>query len=228
MRKGARKQQGQHSGSSTEAPPKPNLVELVGELEQSTEQFQDIVRRYPTEPATEENLPVRFPLNLRWRPRVGEGEPLGPAAEVIAWTDQLRAHLINLEQYFSDWQDRPEALERFPLAESAHSFRGYQGVPHDDLIRKLKEHRRRLLVEAEKQRVLLPQTLPGLLKQVRSDLGLSQHEAAGEVGVSPDTYKSWEQGRAFPRGINHSQIKRFLERVPAQAPQGAVSSGDPV
>ena len=228
MRKGVRKQQSQHSGSSAKARHKPSVVELIGELEMLTEQLQAIVRRYPTEPATEENLPVRFPLNLRWRPRTDEGEPRGTAAGVIAWTDQLRAHLVNLEQYFSDWQERPEALARFPLAGYPHNFRGYQGVPHDDLIGKLKEHKRLLLVEAEKQRVLLPQTLPDLLRQARSELGLSQSEAAGDVGVSLDTYKSWEQGRAFPRGINHSRIKQFLDRVPAQKPQGAASSGNPV
>ncbi len=228
MRKGLPKQQAAHSGSSTDTRHKPSLVELLGELEQLTEQFQAILRRYPTEPASEENLRVRFPLNLRWRPRTGEGEPSGVEVEVIRWTDRLRVHLINLDRYFSDWQERPEALHRFPLGDYPLSFRGYQGVDHDDLIGKLNEHKRLLFVEAEKQRVLLPQTLPYLLRQAREELGLSQREVARDLRVSVDTYKSWEQGRAFPRGINHSQIKQFLDQVLAQKPRGAVSSGDPV
>jgi DNA-binding transcriptional regulator YiaG len=159
---------------------------------------------------------------------VGEGEPSGAAAEVIAWTDRLRVHLVDLERYFSDWQERPEALDRFSLAEYPLSFRGYQGVKHDDLIGMLNEHKRLLLVEAEKQLVPLPQTLPDLLRQARTKLGLSQREAAGEVGVSADTYKGWEQARAFPRGMNHLQIRQFLDRGREPRLGSAPSSGDPV
>lgn len=227
MRTGAQKRKRQHSGRSIELRDKPTLLELVEELEQLIEQFQAILRRRPVEPATEENLPVRFPLNLRWRPRVGEGEPGGAAAEVIAWTDRLRVHLVNLRRYFSDWQERPEVLTQFPLSDYPLSFRAYQGVNHDDLIAKLNEHKRLLLVEAEKQRVLLPQTLPSLLKEAREKLGMHQLQAADYLRVSLDTYKSWEQGRAFPRGISHTQIREFLDLARAQKPPSARSAEDP-
>lgn len=227
VRKAVRKQPGQPASDSTKAPHQPSLVELIGELEQLTEEFEAIVRRYPAEPATEENYPVRFPLHLRWRPRVDEGVPSRAAAEVILWTDRLRARLVTLEQYFSDWQARPEALDRFPLADYPRSFRGYQAVPHAVLTQKLHEHRRLLLVEAMKQRVLLPETLPDLLKQARTRLGWNQLLAADDLGVSVDTYKSWEQGRAFPRGINHSQIQQFLDALPAEKTPRASASEHP-
>ncbi len=94
MRKGVRNAQRRQSESSIESRHKPSLLELVGEVEQLTEQYQALLRLYPVEPATEQNLPVRVPLNLRWRARVGEGEPGGSAGEVIAWTDRLRIHLV--------------------------------------------------------------------------------------------------------------------------------------
>ncbi len=206
-------------GRQIELRDNPTLPELLVEVEQLIEQFLTILRRHPVEPATEENLPVRLPLNLLWRPGVSEAEPSCVAAEVISWTDLLRVHLINVQRYFVDWEERPETLAQFPLSDYPSSFRSYQGVNHDDLVAKLREHMRLLLVEAEKQRLLLRQTLPRLLREARKKLGISQAKAAGELQVSVETWKSWEQGRAFPRGIKHTQIRGFLDRIPAERPQ---------
>jgi len=228
LRTGAREQEARRLRRSIELHDKPTLLGLVQELEQLIDQYQALLRRYPVESATEENLPVRFPLSLRWRPRVGEGEPGGSAAEVIAWTHRLRIHLVNLQRHFVDWQERPEALAQFPLSDYPLSFRAYQGVTRGDLIAKLSEHKRLLLVEAEKQRVLLPQTLPRLLKEARERLGMHQAQAAEHVQVSLDTFKSWEQGRAFPRGIKHTQIRELLNLAPVQKPPSPRSAEAPV
>jgi len=192
--------------------PRPRLRDLIAEVDDLLKRFESISNRYKPESECREpdDLPVRFPLSLSWRREVGGAAPTELAVEVIAWLESFKLYLASLGSHFIDWQERPAVLERFPL----HRYpfdQQEQRISHDHLIVNLQEHKRLLLIDAEKCREILPQTLAALLRGARADQGLTQASASGELGISVATYKSWEQGKVFPSESKHMKIKRFVE-----------------
>jgi DNA-binding XRE family transcriptional regulator len=194
--------------------PKPRLRDLIAEVDEILRRFESISNRFMPETVCgkPDNTPVRFPLSLSWRREVGDAAPSELAADVVAWLESFKRYLASLGSHFIDWQERPAVLKRFPL----HRYpfdQQEQRISHDQLIANLQEHKRLLLIEAEKCKEIIPQTLAALLRGARANHGLTQASAAGELGISLATYKSWEQGKVFPSESKHMKIKRFVEAV---------------
>ncbi|HOO21755.1 MAG TPA: N-6 DNA methylase [Kiritimatiellia bacterium] len=55
--------------------------------------------------------------------------------------------------------------------------------------------------------------IPGILKQIRSQFGLSQEELAAKLGVAFSTLNRWENGKSSPRGQAKDAIAALLEEV---------------
>lgn len=55
--------------------------------------------------------------------------------------------------------------------------------------------------------------IPGILKQLRSQLGLSQEELAAKLGVAFSTLNRWENGKSAPRGQAKDAIAALMEEV---------------
>ncbi len=53
----------------------------------------------------------------------------------------------------------------------------------------------------------MPEVTPSVIKEVRKDLGATQHTFSYILGVSPRTIESWEIGRSKPNGT----AIRFLQ-----------------
>lgn len=193
--------------------PKPTLRDLLMEVDELRRRFKDICEQHRPESVCRapDNTPVRFPLSVSWRPWVGDSPPSGIAEVIIEWVELFKIYLANLGRHFVDWQERPHLLERFPL----HRYPFYQHdqrTSYNQIIADLDEHKRLLLVEAEKRLEILSETLPNLLRGTRKHRGITQPEAASKLGISCSTYKSWEQGKAFPGQTKHMKLKSFLEQ----------------
>ena len=49
------------------------------------------------------------------------------------------------------------------------------------------------------------------LKAIRVNKGLSQREAAGLLGITPETLGKWENGKTFPDVPNIQKIEKTYE-----------------
>ena len=67
------------------------------------------------------------------------------------------------------------------------------------------------------------ENLPGLVKEVRRQLGLSQEELAHALGVSFATVNRWENGKTMPSKLARKQCSAF---VAAQTRNGKLSLKD--
>lgn len=56
-----------------------------------------------------------------------------------------------------------------------------------------------------------PENFPGIVKEVRRKLGLSQEELARALGVSFATVNRWENGRTAPSKLALRQFMSFCE-----------------
>ncbi len=67
----------------------------------------------------------------------------------------------------------------------------------------------------------LPQldSLPDRLVQSRTALGISQKEAAQQLGVDPCTLARWERGERAPTGAFLSRVRRFLDQGETSSPE---------
>ena len=197
----------------TEPLSKPSLGDLLVAVDEVLRRFQNLCERYPPEPLSREpdNMPVRHPLSLSWKPEAGGSAIPGIVAEVIEWAQLFGIYLINLKRYFIDWRERPDAFERFPVNRYPFS-RHDQMTSHEQMIAILQEHTRLLVVEAEKRLAILPQTLPHLLRSEQKIRGLTQAEMAKRLKISLARYKSWAQGKAFPRETMHLKLSSFFEQ----------------
>jgi transcriptional regulator with XRE-family HTH domain len=54
------------------------------------------------------------------------------------------------------------------------------------------------------------------LVRQRTGLGLSQKEAAGEIGVDPGTLAKWERGEREPAGGFLRRVQTWFEQAEAQ------------
>jgi len=54
---------------------------------------------------------------------------------------------------------------------------------------------------------------PGLLKEARKQLALSQEDLARELGVSYATVNRWENGQSKPSKLARTQLNAFCERM---------------
>lgn len=52
-----------------------------------------------------------------------------------------------------------------------------------------------------------------LIKEVRSQLDLSQEDLAREIGVSFATVNRWENGRSLPSRLARAQLEAYCERM---------------
>ena len=57
---------------------------------------------------------------------------------------------------------------------------------------------------------------PGLLKEVRRQLALSQEDLARELGVSYATVNRWENGQSRPSKLARAQLDAFCARMTKQ------------
>ncbi len=54
-------------------------------------------------------------------------------------------------------------------------------------------------------------TLGEEIKQAREEKNLSQEDLAEQLGVSRQAVSKWENGIAFPQGINRDMLNKILE-----------------
>lgn len=71
----------------------------------------------------------------------------------------------------------------------------------------LKEFKGGLIVG---QRAILSRNTAKAIRLMRYDMGITQVQLAGIVGVATSTVKSWETGRAMPSPKHYKAIKDYL------------------
>jgi len=54
---------------------------------------------------------------------------------------------------------------------------------------------------------------PGMLREVRERLGLSEQDFASRFRIDPETLRAWEEGRAFPEALARAYL-RVIEHNP--------------
>lgn len=54
---------------------------------------------------------------------------------------------------------------------------------------------------------------PGLLREVRRQLGISQEDLARELGVSFATINRWENGKVKPSKLAKAQFEQFCGKM---------------
>ena len=54
---------------------------------------------------------------------------------------------------------------------------------------------------------------PEDVRDIRKQMGFSQGEFAGKLGVSPGTISNWETGRSRPRPVNVKQLQKLAENI---------------
>jgi putative transcriptional regulator len=59
-------------------------------------------------------------------------------------------------------------------------------------------------------------TFPELVKDVRSQLGISQEDLAHELGVSFATINRWENGKTMPFKLARGQFNAFCKKMAKQ------------
>ncbi len=57
------------------------------------------------------------------------------------------------------------------------------------------------------------QNLPELVKEIRSQLALSQEDLARELGVSFATVNRWENGKSSPSKLARAQFDNFCAKM---------------
>jgi len=72
-------------------------------------------------------------------------------------------------------------------------------------------HMRALIVFFEYNPLSGAATLRERLVRCRTSLGMSQKEAAREIGVDPATLARWERGEREPTGAHLTDVRRFLD-----------------
>ena len=60
------------------------------------------------------------------------------------------------------------------------------------------------------------QNLPGLVKEIRRQLGISQEDLARELGVSFATVNRWENGKSKPSKLARAQFDSFCAKMTRQ------------
>jgi DNA-binding transcriptional regulator YiaG len=60
------------------------------------------------------------------------------------------------------------------------------------------------------------QNIPGLVKEVRKQLGLSQEDLAHALGMSFATINRWENGKTSPSKLARTHLKMFCDQKMAQ------------
>lgn len=60
------------------------------------------------------------------------------------------------------------------------------------------------------------ESFPGLVRDVRRQLGLSQEELAQALGVSFATVNRWENGKTTPSKLARRQVESFCGRMMKQ------------
>ncbi|SPD75132.1 putative transcriptional regulator, XRE family [uncultured Desulfobacterium sp.] len=60
------------------------------------------------------------------------------------------------------------------------------------------------------------QNIPGLVKEVRKQLGLSQEDLAHALGISFATINRWENGKTLPSKLARTHLKMFCDQKEAQ------------
>lgn len=58
--------------------------------------------------------------------------------------------------------------------------------------------------------------LPKMIKEIRSQLGLSQEELAHALGVSFASINRWENGKASPSKLARAQFDMFCRKMKTQ------------
>ena len=54
--------------------------------------------------------------------------------------------------------------------------------------------------------------LPAALKNYRAKLGISQKEAAAQIGIPRRTYSDYERGTSVPKLANYNKLQNWLSR----------------
>jgi len=60
---------------------------------------------------------------------------------------------------------------------------------------------------------IMSRDYPTLVKEVRSQLAISQEDLARELGVSFATVNRWENGQSKPSKLAKAQLEAFCERM---------------
>ena len=58
-----------------------------------------------------------------------------------------------------------------------------------------------------------PRTFGDEVFTARRKLGVSRKRLARQIGVDDSTIRRWEEGKSIPRGVQLSQLCRFLEKA---------------
>ena len=65
----------------------------------------------------------------------------------------------------------------------------------------------------ERMMTIYERDLPGLVKEVRRQLALSQEDLARELGVSFATVNRWENGKSQPSKLAKAQFDNFCAKM---------------
>ena len=206
----------------------PSIGELVSASTDLAEKLASLRKRhFPKDDSSDpEHLPIRYPLRVRWQIPFVNGEwvksedsdeyklekrKITPMVrEIMSWGKALRTYIQSLDTYFLDVRDMPKRHARYYFRSLDRASSPYENVSIDECLYLLGEDRKRLLLFAVKEKVLVPETLPALLKKKRAELRMSQAQAARRISVNLPTYKNWEAGRVFPGRSNLVRAEKFL------------------
>lgn len=61
--------------------------------------------------------------------------------------------------------------------------------------------------------VIDDRNIPGLVKEVRKQLDLSQEDLARELGISFATVNRWENGQVKPSKLAKAQLNKFCTKM---------------
>lgn len=206
----------------------PTIADLLDEARHLLERLHALrAEHYPANDSFDpENIPIRYPLALRWRPVCGD-YTVRPkmVAEVIEWVRAFRSHMTRVDRYFLVVHEKPHIHRRFRFGLFDERYQDFELLGIDDCLAYLQDDEELLAIEAFKQREVIPRTLPAMLKAKRRKLHLSQEKCAEMLDVPVDTFKSWEAARHLPVGEHERKVRKFLaEETARKSPRKARKS----
>lgn len=167
-------------------------------------------------------LAIRNPFHRTYRDRVGDCATAGQLEAERFWAQFSEAHegLAGHSRYYKE--DEPFLAEldlniernnlSLLMVPDKHGISALLDAEIQSLVRRFSqlaspEHHLSLRIDVD---------LPGILREARRALQLTQVSAAPKVGVPLATYKSWEARKHHPEQDNRKKVERFIREALAK------------